>query len=102
MASKKKKSDKRAATSGSSEGEKDMADVFEETKEDDATDAKTSASGKRVKACHLLVQEAHRHLSAARSDTAPNGIIGHLLDRVMDLTREIYEEAEAGRTALDK
>ena len=82
--------------------QKDMTDVFEETKEDDASDAKLSAAGKRVKSCHLLIQEANALLIAARRETATNGIIRAELERVMELSRDIYEEAEYAQKALDR
>lgn len=82
------------------DSEPDLGTVFEETAEQDSDNVKQGASAKRVRQAHLLTIEVELLLRAARRETATPEIIDAELDRVMVLTREIWEEADAARKAL--
>ena len=78
----------------------DLGKIMQETAENDAAEVKLGAAAKHVKQCHLLTQEAHRLLQAARSETASTQIIDAELARVMVLAGEIHEEADEARRGL--
>lgn len=80
----------------------DMREVFEQTAEDDAREAKMSQSAKHVKQTHLLAMEQEKRLRAARLSTSTHSAIEHDLQRVIELSDEIAVEAQEALRTLGR
>lgn len=80
----------------------DMADVFHQTAEEDAAEAKMSESAQSIKRTHLLAMEQEKRLRAARMSTSTHFAIKHDLERVIELTGEIADEAQSALDALGR
>lgn len=71
----------------------DLADVFKDTAEKDALEAKLGEAGKEVKRCHQYSQECFRRLACARLATSEPDAIKHDLERAVQLSVAINNTA---------
>lgn len=81
---------------------KALDEIFDETAEDDAENAKLGVAARHVKACHLIVKELELGLRLARAATTPAGTIGHLIERVIAGGRDAIHEAQQAQAALGR